>query len=93
MYRTKQIMMRIILFTLIIFPLSGFSVGYANANRKIVEFPVGGNPLNIIAESPERVWYTLPEDHAIGLLVITGATSSEARQLQTPTEIIVNLMI
>lgn len=78
--------MRITLSILIVPLFFGSGVGPTNANSKIVEFPVDGNPFNIVAESPGRVWYTLPDDHAIGLLVVTDMTSSETKMFKTPTE-------
>jgi len=37
-----------------------------------------GSPLNIVIESPGRVWYTLPTINKIGLLVASSATASNS---------------
>ena len=36
------------------------------------EYAIIGNALNIVAEAPGRLWFTLPESNAIGSLVVTS---------------------
>jgi virginiamycin B lyase len=36
----------------------------------IVEYEVPGSPLNINVEAPGRIWFTMPDDNAIGRLVV-----------------------
>jgi streptogramin lyase len=37
------------------------------------EYAVPGGPLNIAVEAPGRIWFTAPEEDAIGQLVVTSA--------------------
>lgn len=40
----------------------------------LVEYPVPGNPQHVVVQSPGRVWFTLPDQNAVGLLVVTSTT-------------------
>ena len=54
----------------------------------LVEFPVpspDGSPLNIIAEAPGKLWFTLPEVNAIGSLVVTSTVDYQFELFEIPT--------
>jgi len=54
----------------------------------LVEFPVpppDGNPLNIVAEAPGRLWFTMPEANAIGSLVVTSTADYQFELFDVPT--------
>ncbi len=48
-------------------------------------FVVDGNPTNIVMESNERVWFTLPQENAIGTLFIDTNNNGTATKYNVPT--------
>ena len=40
----------------------------------LTEYPVPGSPLYVSVEAPGRIWFTLPEQNAIGRLIVTSTT-------------------
>lgn len=70
-------------------------VGWAQAAQSsvpvsdfLVEFPVpseAGNPLNIVAEDPEHIWFTMPLSNAIGSLIVTSTTDYQFEFFVVPT--------
>jgi streptogramin lyase len=50
------------------------SVASGDPAPLLTEYPVPGSPLNVVVESPGRVWFTLPAQDAVGRLVVTSTT-------------------
>jgi virginiamycin B lyase len=62
------------------------SSGQADAaSLYLVEYPVPGSPLNVAAESPGHVWFTLPDQDAIGRLVVTSTVEYQVITYSIPT--------
>lgn len=57
-----------------------------SASGFIVEHSVSGSPLNIVVEKPGHIWFTLPDENAIGSLVVddTGQSTFTPYDLPTP---------
>ncbi len=56
-------------------------------NPYVVEYPLRFAPLNIAVEAPGRIWFTLPEAHALGRLVVEAGEplSYTVTEYATPT--------
>jgi virginiamycin B lyase len=51
----------------------------------LTEYPVPGSPLYVSVEAPGRVWFTLPDQNAIGRLVVTSTTDYSVVTYTVPT--------
>lgn len=51
----------------------------------LTEYPIPGQPLNLVVQAPGRVWFTLPESNAIGSLVVTSTLDYKFTQYDAPT--------
>ena len=51
----------------------------------LAEYPVPGKPQAVAVESPNRVWFTLPEANLIGRLVVTSTTQFAVTTFPVPT--------
>lgn len=65
----------------------GLASGRAQATNAAYmdSFPVEGNPTNIVVESAGRIWFTLPEENAIGSLVVTSTVDYLFTKYESPT--------
>jgi len=52
----------------------------AQTPTPLVEHPVPGKPFNVAIEAPGRVWFTMPDDNAIGLLDATDPNNVQFTQ-------------
>ncbi len=76
----------ILFLTLMAFGLSGRQA-YAQAETTdfVTTYPVTGAPLNIVVETPEQVWFTLPQENAIGTVVVHDAGEYTFTHYEVPT--------
>jgi len=51
----------------------------------LTEYPVPGSPLYVSVEAPGRVWFTLPNQNAIGRLVVTSTMDYSVVTYTVPT--------
>jgi virginiamycin B lyase len=51
----------------------------------LTEYPVPGSPLYVSVEAPGRVWFTLPDQNAIGRLVVTSTMDYSVVTYTVPT--------
>jgi streptogramin lyase len=54
----------------------------------LVEYPLpapGDKPLNIVAEAPGKLWFTMPASNAIGSLIVTSTTDYRFDLYPVPT--------
>lgn len=51
----------------------------------LTEYPVPGSPLFVAVEAPGRVWFTLPDQNAIGRLVVTSTVEFGVTLFPLPT--------
>lgn len=49
------------------------------------EYQVFASPLNVAVQSPERIWFTLPNQNALGQLVITSTVEHQVITYTVPT--------
>jgi virginiamycin B lyase len=61
------------------------SVAIADKTLHMQEFDVVGQPLHLVIENPNRVWFTLPAENAIGSLVVTNTLDYEFSSYIVPT--------
>lgn len=60
-------------------------VGLARADGPLlVEYPVQFSPLHVAIESPGRIWFTQPNEHSIGRLVVTSTVDYQFTQFPIP---------
>ncbi len=78
--------MSILLLAVTALGLSGRHV-YAQAETTgfVTTYPVTGAPLNIVVEKPGQVWFTLPQENAIGTVVVQGADEYTFTRYEVPT--------
>lgn len=64
----------------------GLFGGHAHAQTPalLVEHPVPGKPFNVAVEAPGRVWFTMPDDNAIGMLDATDPDNVQFTQYDLP---------
>lgn len=57
------------------------------SNPYVIEYPLRFAPLNIAVEEPGAIWFTLPEAHALGRLVVEAGEplSYRVTEFATPT--------
>jgi virginiamycin B lyase len=58
---------------------------FADETMHMEEFDVVGQPLNLVVESTNQVWFTLPAENAIGSLVVTNTIDYEFTSYIVPT--------
>lgn len=59
---------------------------YADSQPPLLtEYPVPGSPLYVAVESPGRVWFTLPDQNAIGRLIVTSTVEYSVVTYTVPT--------
>ena len=51
----------------------------------LTEYPVPGSPLYVSVEAPGRIWFTLPDQNAIGRLIVTSTTDYSVVTYTVPT--------
>jgi len=51
----------------------------------LTEYPVPGSPLYVSVEAPGRIWFTLPNQNAIGRLIVTSTTDYSVVTYTVPT--------
>jgi sugar lactone lactonase YvrE len=65
------------------------ALGIANLVRAedplLVEYPVPASPLQVAVESPGRIWFTQPNQNAIGRLVVTSTLDYGVTSFPVPT--------
>ena len=54
------------------------------AETFVDEFPLPGDPENIVVQAAGRVWFTMPETNAIGSLVVTSAANYTVKTYPLP---------
>ena len=62
-----------------------FADSQATISAFTTAYPVPDAPLNVVAEAPGRIWYTLPTTSAVGSLVVTSTVDFQTKQFTTPT--------
>ena len=80
-FRSNPILKLLLISGLALLSLAGslqFSTAvFADETMHMEEFDVVGQPLNLVVESPNQVWFTLPAENAIGSLVVTNTVDYE----------------
>ncbi len=61
------------------------AVAHADEPPLLTEYPVGGSPLYVAVEAPGKVWFTLPDQNAIGRLIVTSTTEYSVVTYTVPT--------
>lgn len=61
------------------------TVARADGPPLLSEYPVPGSPLYVSVEAPGRVWFTLPEQNAVGRLIVTSTTEYSVVTYTVPT--------
>lgn len=61
------------------------AVAQAEEPSLLTEYPVGGSPLYVAVEAPGKVWFTLPDQNAIGWLIVTSTTDYSVVTYTVPT--------
>jgi len=62
-----------------------FTAAYADVEvEPVAIYPVQGNPLNVAVEAPGRIWYTLPDQNAVGLLIVDSSGSHTTEIFEMP---------
>lgn len=51
----------------------------------LTEYPVSSNPLYVAVEGPGRVWFTLPDQNAVGRLIVTSTVEYSVVTYTVPT--------
>lgn len=59
-------------------------IGFAAEPEYLVEYPISGKPFNIAVQAPDMVWFTMPDDNAIGFLDTTDANNPQYTQYDLP---------
>jgi virginiamycin B lyase len=64
-------------------------VGIADLSRAdapvMVEYPVQSSPLHVAVEAPGRIWFTQPDQNAIGRLIVTSTVDYRVTSFPVPT--------
>lgn len=74
----KNPVSKLFVFTMLLCAVLAVGVVFAFSSTAAAEtdlmtsFPISGNPTNLVVESNGRAWFTLPEQNAIGSLVVTS---------------------
>ncbi|MGB9777215.1 MAG: virginiamycin B lyase family protein, partial [Anaerolineae bacterium] len=61
------------------------AVAWADSPPLLTEYPVPGSPLYVSVEAPGRVWFTLPQQNALGRLIVTSTTEYSVVTYTVPT--------
>lgn len=75
----------VLLLTMVLTVVATGSRQADTASPYLVEYPVPGSPLNVVAESPGHIWFTLPDQDAIGRLVVTSTVEYQVITYSIPT--------
>lgn len=57
----------------------------ADEPRLLTEYSIPGSPLYVSVEVPGRIWFTLPEQNAVGRLIVTSTTEYSVVTYTVPT--------